>query len=45
MLTKRIATGDGCEAALRADFWLGRTPTVPATADLALFDLGIYGEC
>jgi hypothetical protein len=43
LLTKRIPTGDASRA-LRADFWLGRTPLTPATADLALFDLGIYGD-
>lgn len=43
LLTKRIPTGDATRA-LRADFWLGRTPLTPATADMALFDLGIYGD-
>jgi len=43
MLTKRIPTGAAARP-LRADFWLGRTALSPATADMALFDLGIYGD-
>jgi hypothetical protein len=43
MLTKQIPTGPGPRL-LRADFWLGRTPLTPGTADLALFDLGIYAD-
>jgi hypothetical protein len=43
ILTKQIPTGDASRA-LRGDFWLGRTPLTPATADMALFDLGIYGD-
>jgi hypothetical protein len=43
LLSRRIPTGDASRA-LRGDFWLGRTPMTPATADMALFDFGIYGD-
>lgn len=43
LLSKKIPTGD-VERALRGDFWLGKTPLTPATADMALFDFGIYGN-
>lgn len=41
--SRRIPTWEG-DHALRGDFWLGRTPLTPGTADMALFDLGIYGD-
>jgi hypothetical protein len=43
MLTRQIPTGADSRP-LRADFWLGRTPLSNATADMALFELGIYGD-
>ena len=43
LLSKKIPTGDASRA-LRGDFWLGRTPLTPATADMALFDFGLYGD-
>lgn len=43
LLSKGIPTG-AVDRALRTDFWLGRTGTTPGTADMALFDLGIYGN-
>jgi hypothetical protein len=43
LLSKRVPTGDATRA-LRGDFWLGRTPLTPGTADMALFDFGFYGD-